>query len=76
MNNQLTPEEIRRLSVDERLRLIEDVWASLSEVPEKVDVPDWHRAELDKRLAAYGQDPSAAQPWSEAKADILRAMRK
>jgi Putative addiction module component len=47
MSEQLTLEKIRQLSVSERLRLIEDVWASLSETPERIEVPDWHRAQLD-----------------------------
>jgi len=76
MNEQLTPEDIRRLSVAERLRLIEDVWASLSETPETVAVPEWHRAELDERLAAHDRDPTAARPWDEAKTDIRSALRK
>jgi putative addiction module component (TIGR02574 family) len=77
MNNQLTPEEVRQLiTVEERLRLIEDVWISLSEAPEKVEVPERHRTELDARLAAHERDPSRTQAWFEAKADILRAVRK
>jgi len=76
MNERLTPEKIRQLSVAERLRLIEDVWASLSETPERIQVPDWHRAEVDTRLAAHERDPEAAQPWADVKADILRKLRK
>jgi putative addiction module component (TIGR02574 family) len=76
MSEQLTLEKIRQLSVSERLRLIEDVWASLSETPERIEVPDWHRAQLDARLAAHERDPAAAQPWGDVKADILRNVRK
>jgi putative addiction module component (TIGR02574 family) len=76
MDERLSPEKIRQFSVAERLRLIEDVWASLSETPEKVEVPDWHRTELETRLAAHGRDPEAAQPWADVKADILRKLRK
>jgi putative addiction module component (TIGR02574 family) len=76
MNEQLTPEKIRQLSVAERLRLIEDVWTSLSEAPEKIEVPEWHRAELEARLAAHELDPFSARPWAEVKANILRATRK
>jgi putative addiction module component (TIGR02574 family) len=68
-------EKIRQLSVSERLRIIEDVWVSLNETPESIEVPDWHRTELDARLAAHERDP-ATQPWSDVKADTLRNMRK
>ena len=75
MSEQLTLEKIRQLSVSERLRIIEDVWTSLNETPERIEVPDWHRTELDARLAAHERDP-ATQPWSDVKADTLRNMRK
>lgn len=44
-------DEILRLPADERLRLVEDVWNSLAASPDAVGVPDWHREELDRRLA-------------------------
>jgi hypothetical protein len=52
-----------------------NVWASLNETPERIEVPDWHRTELDARLAAHERDP-AMQPWSDVKADTLCNMRK
>jgi len=48
----------------------------LSETPARVEVADWHRAELDTRLAAHERDPEATQPWTDVKADILRKLRK
>lgn len=44
-------EEILRLPVEDRLRLVEDVWDSIAAEPDAVPVPDWHRRELDRRLA-------------------------
>ena len=76
MNKQLTPDELRQLSIAERLELMETIWDSSAETPEALDVPDWHKQELDKRLAAHAADPSAAAPWSEVKAKILDTLRK
>jgi putative addiction module component (TIGR02574 family) len=76
MNKHLTDAEIRALPVAERLRLIEDLWASLDAEAEPLPLPDWHRVELDARLAAHERDPAATRPWAEAKADILSALRK
>jgi putative addiction module component (TIGR02574 family) len=47
-------EEVLHLPAAERLRLVEDVWDSLVASAEEIPVPDWHRAELETRLA----DPS------------------
>jgi len=42
--------EILQLPLDERLKLVEAIWDSIAATPEAVPVPDWHRAELDRRL--------------------------
>jgi len=76
MNKILPPEKLRELSVTERMELIEDVWASLSDKPEAVVVPDWHQQLLDERIAAHERDPGAAKPWDDVKADILDTLRK
>ena len=44
-------DEILHLPPAERLRLVEDVWDSLAASTTDVPVPEWHRAELDERLA-------------------------
>ena len=44
-------EEILHLPPAERLRLVENVWDSLTRSTTDVPVPEWHRAELDERLA-------------------------
>ena len=48
---------IQRLSVTERLLLLEELWESIASEPAEVRVPQSHRDELDRRLAAYEKDP-------------------
>ncbi len=43
-------DEILQLPPGERLELVEQIWDSLAATPEAVPGPDWHRAELDRRL--------------------------
>jgi putative addiction module component (TIGR02574 family) len=59
---------IDQLSVAERLQLIGDIWDSLSETT--WPIPESHRAELDRRLAAADADPSAWRSWSEVRARL------
>ena len=63
-------DEILRLPLDQRLKLVEDVWDSLAATPEQVGVPEWHRDELDRRLA----DPSeqATLSWQDVRARLRR----
>ena len=76
MNKILSPEKLRELSVTERMELIEDVWASLSDRPEGVAVPDWHWELLDARITAHERNPGDAMPWDEVKSDILGKLSK
>ena len=63
--------ELLSLSVSERIRLVEDIWDSIREIPEAVELTEKEKEELDKRLAAYHQNPSAGSPWEVVKARIL-----
>ena len=56
-------EEILKLPPEQRLQLVEDIWASLAKSEASVPVPAWHRDELDRRLA----DPAeqASLDWGE-----------
>lgn len=57
--------DIARLSPDERLELIEELWESLSDTPENVPVTGLQRAELDRRLDELDRDGPVGIPWDE-----------
>jgi putative addiction module component (TIGR02574 family) len=57
---------ISRLSVGERLELIEQIWDSLPEQVEPDDVPPHHLAELAKRRANVDKEPRRGKPWRAA----------
>ncbi len=43
--------DIEQMSLEERLRVMELLWTSLSRTPEVVSSPEWHREVLEDRLA-------------------------
>lgn len=57
---------INRLSVRDRLELIEQIWDSLPEHINPDEVPKWHLAELAKRRAEIDVAPGIGKPWREA----------
>ncbi len=63
--------DLLELPVAERLDLVGDIWDSIAEVPEAVELTEAQRIELGRRLEAYHRDPKAGAPWSEVKARIL-----
>ncbi len=50
--------EILQLSVAERIQIVEDIWDSISESPQNLSLSDAEKAELDKRLESYNQNPN------------------
>ncbi len=57
---------IDRLSVREKLDLIEQIWNSLPEQVSIDEVPPWHLAELAKRRAEADASPGVGKPWRES----------
>jgi len=70
----LAKSDILKLSVPERIQLVEDIWDSIAHAPEGVDLSEAQRIELDKRLDAYYQDPGQGLPW-EVIRERVRSMK-
>ena len=63
-------EQILELPADQRLQLVEEIWDSLAQSTAEVALPEWHRTELDRRLA----DPSesATESWDSVRQRLIR----
>jgi putative addiction module component (TIGR02574 family) len=61
---------LEKLSVKERLDLIDRLWDSLPESPSPSEVPDWHIELLKKRLAEAEANPGEGITWEEFKAKM------
>jgi putative addiction module component (TIGR02574 family) len=64
--------EILELPVDERLRLVEAIWDSISVLPDAIALTDWQREELDRRLAEYEANPDSGVSMEEVFSRIKR----
>ena len=63
--------DITSLSSEERLRLLEELWESLSATPEAVPLTTAQREELDRRLDELDQDGNSGISWE----DVLHRVR-
>lgn len=61
---------IDQLSPEVRLHLMGEIWDSLND-ESLGEIPESHREELDRRLAARELNPNATSPW-EVVRDRLR----
>lgn len=66
---------IDRLSVEERLTLVEDLWDSIAEERAATSLTDAQRAELDRRLADHNANPDDVVPWEAVKASITARLK-
>lgn len=64
---------IERLSVAERLTLVEELWDSISDA---TPVTDAQRAELDRRVAEHEANPDDVISWEEVKSSISARLNK
>jgi putative addiction module component (TIGR02574 family) len=63
--------EILKLSVAERIQLVEDIWDSIAADPDALPLTPEQREELDRRLADADANPGEGRPWREVKARLL-----
>jgi putative addiction module component (TIGR02574 family) len=66
----ISMDDIRQLSVSERIQLVEDIWDTIAASQESVPMTNRQRQELDRRLDEYSRDPSAGRTWDAVREDL------
>jgi putative addiction module component (TIGR02574 family) len=64
--------ELFKLSVEERLQLVEDLWDSIAADTQDapLELSDEEKAELDRRLVEHEANPESALDWNEVRARL------
>jgi putative addiction module component (TIGR02574 family) len=70
MKKSINISDAMDLSVAQRIELVEDLWDSIAEMPEKVELTDEQKKILDERLEAFHRNPSEGSPWEVVKERI------
>lgn len=63
--------EIDNLGMSEKLILVEDIWDSIARNNSELPMPEWQKAELDKRYSDYKNKKLNLHDW-EGVHDELR----
>ncbi len=66
---------IDRLTVTERLALVQEIWDSIAAEVEKAPITEAERQEIERRLAAHRANPTAAVPWEQVEAEAIAQLR-
>jgi putative addiction module component (TIGR02574 family) len=76
MSHLITDLGIDRLSIEDRITLVEEIWDSIAAEVERSPLPEAQRRELERRLADSIARPDAVAPWEEVKARALARARQ
>jgi Putative addiction module component len=58
------------MSVEEKLQLLEAVWADLSRVPDELESPGWHEEALEETERRIQAGQATFSDWQKAKGSI------
>ena len=63
---------IYRLSLAERILLVEEIWDSIAAENDTLEIPQSHKEELDRRIAHHDADPHSGGSWEGVKTRLQR----
>lgn len=65
--------DYRKLSVAERIQLVEDIWDSIAaENPEAMELTAAQCEEAQRRLRDDEADPATAVPWEQVRSELFK----
>ncbi len=76
MSSLMASLNIDRLSVMERIQLVQEIWDSIVPSVEQLPLTEAQRQELDRRLAALQANPANIIPWEEVEARARARFRQ
>ena|SRR5688500_8785311 len=68
--------EASKLSKDERLELVQDLWDTIAAEPDDGNISDEQRQILEERLREHEANPQDVVPWEVARAEIRAALEQ
>jgi putative addiction module component (TIGR02574 family) len=66
-------EEAKKLSIQERITLVEEIWDSIAEDNGCFELTKAQKQELDRRLESFRATRSQGRTWEEIKRDFLNS---
>jgi len=67
---------INKLSRDERMSLVEEIWNTIADEQTPMLLTDAKRKELQRRIDEDEASPDDGMPWEQFKAQLLARLQK
>jgi putative addiction module component (TIGR02574 family) len=72
MSSNLT-EEAKKLPVDERIALVEEIWDSIAEDNGCFELTEAQKEELDRRIQSSQRNPHSGRSWEVIKSEFFNS---
>ncbi len=59
--------QVQKLSLQEKILLVEELWDEIAAAGEAIPLPAWHKQALDESLAEYAKNPREGSSWNEVR---------
>ena len=66
--------DILKLSVDERIHLVQTIWDSIAADAEVSEISEEHKKILDERMEAHKNNPNDVVSWKEVKQSVKKIL--
>jgi putative addiction module component (TIGR02574 family) len=76
MDYQSVLNEVETWPIDDRIRLVQDLWDRIADQGYKPELTEEMKAELDRRIEEMDRNPDAGIPWEAAKARVLARLQR
>ena len=71
MDMEAVLNEVETWPIEDRIRLVQEVWDRLADQGHDPGLSEEEKAEFDRRLAEDDSAPEDVVPWEEVKAQVL-----
>ncbi len=76
MNLSVTLAEIKALSINDRIRLVQAIWDSIEAEAEQLTLTEPQKQELSRRVADHKANPDAVVSWEAVQAQARARIRR
>jgi putative addiction module component (TIGR02574 family) len=70
----MNSKKLRNLPIDERIRLVQDLWDSISADQNQLSLTDEQKEELDRRIDAFEADKNKGRLAKDVLADVRQKL--
>ena len=67
--------EIKKLSIPERILLVEDIWDSIARENESFELTQAQKDELEERSLFFEKYPTQGRTWEEIRSEFLNTKK-